>query len=127
MRRVEQDPSPALVERAQGIERRDPCAMEDVVGETASDARARPLVAQHRVHTTLVVAVQNDLGELLRGRLRAEPIQPPAIAVFEDPPRGLAFGAELLDEHRGSTFEPQTEQGTFRFRGLRWLFEDDAA
>ena len=76
-------------------------------------------------------AVQDELGELVGLGLRTEPFERAGIARSEHPPRGLALGAVLAHQHRGSGLavggrEAETDHGTLRPRGLGSLLDVDA-
>src|SRR5439155_22863330 len=78
-----------------------------VVGVAAADAGHGALVAEHRVDAATVVTVQDQLGELIGIRLRAEALDRTDLAFGDDPPARLAFRAVLAQQERHIVVETQ--------------------
>src|SRR6266576_3448902 len=99
--------------------------VEDVVAVAAADAGDDALVAQNGVHPSLAVAGTDELGELVGVGLRPEALERAFVTRLEHPPRRLALGAELLDQHVGATVEPQTDDSALGSGALGLLLDVD--
>ncbi len=64
-----------------------------------------------------VVTVQDQLGELIGVRLRAETLDGTDLALADDPPPRLAFGAVLAHQQRDVVVEPQPDDAALASAG----------
>jgi len=78
------------------------------------------------VHSPTVVAVEDDVGELVGVGLGSESFEGTVVARHQDPPRRLALVAVLAHEHRGRVDEPQPDHRTLGSRPLRGIFEHES-
>src|SRR4029453_13660146 len=115
---------PERRERGVGRQLRAP---QRVVGVAAADARHGALIAQQRVYPAAVLSVQDELGELVRVGLGAEPVDGPDFALPDDPPPGLSLRAVLAHQQCDVVVEPKAyDTALAAARRLGRLFDVEA-
>ena len=102
-------------------------SMQDVVAVAAPDAGDRPLVAQDRVHATVVRGRQQERIGLVAEHLGAELRQRPVVTRREHPPPRLALLAELFHQDRRTIVEAEPHDRASGLGRLRRRLDVDAA
>ncbi len=114
-----------LVEAGEAGEGRDPGLVEGVVAVAPADPGDGALVAQDRVDPAAVVALPEELLALGGVDVGAELDQRPVVAFGQDPPAGLALGAELLDEDGRRVVEAEADDGALGLGRLGRILDVD--
>src|SRR5919106_3011543 len=100
--------------------------MKDVVGKTSADTGNRFLVAQHRVQLSAIGPGRYQLGETVVEGFGPQLFQGAEVVGFKHPPRGLALGSVLANEH-GCSLEGKPHDTSLGSRCLRRFLDKDAA
>src|SRR4029453_12775283 len=123
-------------ERGVGRQLRSP---QRVVRVSAADARHGALIAQQRVHPAAVLAVEDELGELVGVRLGSETLDGTDLALADHPPPRFALRAVLAHQQRDVVIEPEPYDAALaaarrlgrlldvEATGLREVYEDARA